>query len=94
MFSTTYVDLTVPVVRETFCDRKASDYVNQVDLYIGGTEHAVGHLLYSRMWTKVMYDLGLIGYDEPQATGEPGDDTRCKRFSEFYGVQFRNKCIR
>ena len=50
---------------QTFCDRKASDYWNQVDLYIGGTEHAVGHLLYSRMWTKVLFDLGLIGYQEP-----------------------------
>ncbi|MEO7309752.1 MAG: class I tRNA ligase family protein [Chitinophagaceae bacterium] len=50
---------------ETFCDRSASDYWNQVDLYIGGTEHAVGHLLYSRLWTKVLYDLGHIGYDEP-----------------------------
>ena len=50
---------------ETFCDRKASDYWNQVDLYIGGTEHAVGHLLYSRMWTKVLFDLELIGFDEP-----------------------------
>lgn len=50
---------------KTFCDRKASDYWNQVDLYIGGTEHAVGHLLYSRMWTKVLFDLGLIGFDEP-----------------------------
>ncbi len=49
----------------TFCDRKASDYWGQVDVYIGGTEHAVGHLLYSRMWTKVLYDLGLIGFDEP-----------------------------
>ena len=49
----------------TFCDRSASDYWNQVDLYVGGTEHAVGHLLYSRMWTKVLYDLGLIGFDEP-----------------------------
>jgi leucyl-tRNA synthetase len=49
----------------TFCDRKASDYWGQVDLYIGGTEHAVGHLLYSRMWTKVLYDLGHIGFDEP-----------------------------
>ncbi|MFN8252554.1 MAG: class I tRNA ligase family protein [Ferruginibacter sp.] len=48
-----------------FCSRSASDYWNQVDLYIGGTEHAVGHLLYSRMWTKVLFDLGLIGYDEP-----------------------------
>lgn len=50
---------------ETFCDRKASDYWNQVDVYIGGTEHAVGHLLYSRMWTKVLFDLGYIGFDEP-----------------------------
>jgi leucyl-tRNA synthetase len=48
-----------------FCSREISDYWNQVDLYIGGTEHAVGHLLYSRMWTKVLFDLGLIGYDEP-----------------------------
>lgn len=50
---------------EAFCDRKVSDYWGQVDLYIGGTEHAVGHLLYSRMWTKVLYDLGHIGHDEP-----------------------------
>lgn len=50
---------------KAFCDRKASDYWNQVDLYIGGTEHAVGHLLYSRMWTKVLYDLGYIGFNEP-----------------------------
>ncbi|MGN6508367.1 MAG: leucine--tRNA ligase, partial [Chitinophaga sp.] len=49
----------------TFCDRKISDYWGQVDLYIGGTEHAVGHLLYSRMWTKALYDLGFIGFDEP-----------------------------
>ncbi len=54
-----------PHNNKTFCDRNASDYWNQVDLYIGGTEHAVGHLLYSRMWTKVLYDLGFIGFDEP-----------------------------
>lgn len=54
-----------PHNNQSFCDRKASDYWNQVDLYIGGTEHAVGHLLYSRMWTKVLFDLGHIGYDEP-----------------------------
>ena len=50
---------------QTFCDRAVSDYWNQVDLYIGGTEHAVGHLLYSRMWTKALCDLGHIGFDEP-----------------------------
>lgn len=50
---------------QEFCSRAASDYWGQVDLYIGGTEHAVGHLLYSRMWTKALFDLGLIGHDEP-----------------------------
>ncbi len=54
-----------PHNRETFCDRRASDYWNQVDVYIGGTEHAVGHLLYSRMWTKFLYDMDLISFDEP-----------------------------
>lgn len=48
-----------------FVSKKAADYWNQVDLYVGGTEHAVGHLLYSRMWTKVLYDLGYISFDEP-----------------------------
>lgn len=48
-----------------FASRQATDYWNQVDLYVGGTEHAVGHLLYSRMWTKALYDLGYIGFEEP-----------------------------
>jgi leucyl-tRNA synthetase len=50
---------------QAFCSKKASDYWGQVDLYIGGTEHAVGHLLYSRMWTKALFDLGHISFDEP-----------------------------
>ena len=54
-----------PTNTTEFCSRQASDYWGQVDLYIGGTEHAVGHLLYSRMWTKALYDLGHIGFDEP-----------------------------
>lgn len=54
-----------PKNETVFCDRKASDYWGQVDIYIGGTEHAVGHLLYSRMWTKILFDLGHVGYDEP-----------------------------
>ena len=48
-----------------FAGKAATDYWNQVDLYIGGTEHAVGHLLYSRMWTKVLYDLGHLSFNEP-----------------------------
>jgi leucyl-tRNA synthetase len=54
-----------PHNNEAFCNKKVSDYWNQVDLYIGGTEHAVGHLLYSRLWTKVLFDLGHISFDEP-----------------------------
>ncbi|HEY4337280.1 MAG TPA: class I tRNA ligase family protein, partial [Puia sp.] len=54
-----------PQNEEAFCSRAASDYWGQVDLYIGGTEHAVGHLLYSRMWTKFLFDRGYIGHDEP-----------------------------
>jgi len=54
-----------PHNQNEFCSRTASDYWNQVDVYIGGTEHAVGHLLYSRMWTKFLFDLGLISFDEP-----------------------------
>jgi leucyl-tRNA synthetase len=54
-----------PHNNERFADKKATDYWNQVDVYIGGTEHAVGHLLYSRLWTKILYDLGYISFDEP-----------------------------
>jgi leucyl-tRNA synthetase len=50
---------------QVFCDKNVSAYWNQVDLYVGGTEHAVGHLLYSRMWTKALYDLSYITFDEP-----------------------------
>ncbi len=46
-------------------DRKKVDYWLPVDLYIGGAEHAVMHLLYSRFYTHVMYDAGLIGFKEP-----------------------------
>lgn len=42
----------------------AVNYWQQVDLYIGGSEHATGHLLYSRFWQKFMFDLGLVPYDE------------------------------
>jgi len=50
-----------------FVDAEACKYWQQVDLYVGGTEHAVGHLLYSRFWTKVLFDLGYINFEEPFA---------------------------
>nr|MBQ5605145.1 leucine--tRNA ligase [Bacteroidales bacterium] len=45
--------------------KEANEYWRQVDLYIGGTEHATGHLIYSRFWNKFLFDLGYICEDEP-----------------------------
>ena len=47
-----------------FASKEALDYWKQVDLYVGGTEHAVGHLLYSRFWNHFMFDLGLVPESE------------------------------
>jgi leucyl-tRNA synthetase len=60
-----YLRYLDPKNDQAFCDRSASDYWGPVDVYIGGAEHAVGHLLYSRMWCKALFDLGHIGFDEP-----------------------------
>ncbi|HLR37148.1 MAG TPA: leucine--tRNA ligase [Chitinophagaceae bacterium] len=54
-----------PHNNQEFASKEATEYWNQVDVYVGGTEHAVGHLLYSRLWTKVLFDLGYINFEEP-----------------------------
>ena len=46
-------------------DKQVNAYWRQVNLYIGGTEHATGHLIYSRFWNKFLYDLGYVCEDEP-----------------------------
>jgi leucyl-tRNA synthetase len=51
--------------KEAFAGKKAIDYWNQIDLYIGGAEHTTGHLLYFRFWTKFLYDLGYLPFQEP-----------------------------
>ncbi len=50
---------------EELVSREKADRYLPVDMYIGGVEHAVLHLLYSRFWTKFLYDIGVIGFDEP-----------------------------
>ncbi len=57
-----YID---PDNEEIFCDKKKENYWMPVDLYIGGAEHTVLHLLYARFWHKVLYDLGYVSTDEP-----------------------------
>lgn len=57
-----YVD---PNNDKVFGDKKLLDHWLPVDLYIGGPEHAVGHLIYSRIWTKYLHQKGYISFDEP-----------------------------
>jgi leucyl-tRNA synthetase len=45
--------------------KQAVDYWQNIDLYIGGSEHATGHLLYFRFWTKFLHDIGVVPFDEP-----------------------------
>jgi leucyl-tRNA synthetase len=54
-----------PTNDKVFAGKEALDYWKDVDLYIGGSEHATGHLLYSRFWCKVMKDLGYVSPEEP-----------------------------
>ncbi|MSP09068.1 MAG: leucine--tRNA ligase [Flavobacteriaceae bacterium] len=60
-----FLRYTDPNNTEVFASKEALKYWQQVDLYVGGSEHATGHLLYSRFWTKFLFDLGYITWDEP-----------------------------
>ncbi|MEM6829982.1 MAG: leucine--tRNA ligase [Bacteroidota bacterium] len=53
-----------PKNEEEFCSKDALNYWQEVDFYMGGSEHATGHLLYSRFWTKFLYDRGYIQVEE------------------------------
>lgn len=52
---------------EALVGKQANAYWQQVDLYLGGSEHATGHLIYSRFWNKFLFDLGVVCKDEPFA---------------------------
>ncbi len=60
-----YLRFIDPKNDRAFASREALEYWMPVDLYVGGAEHAVLHLLYSRFWHKVLYDIGVVGTKEP-----------------------------
>ena len=82
-----------------FADKKALDYWGQVDVYIGGAEHAVAHLLYARLWIKVLHDLGYLGFDEPfkklinqgKITGDSRFVYRLRNTNQFVSAGLKDK---
>lgn len=60
-----YLRYMDPKNDKTLVGKDANEYWRNVDLYIGGTEHATGHLIYSRFWNKFLFDLGLVCEEEP-----------------------------
>jgi leucyl-tRNA synthetase len=60
-----YLRYMDPENDEALVSKEANEYWQDVDLYIGGTEHATGHLIYSRYWNKFLYDIGWVCKDEP-----------------------------
>ena len=60
-----YLRYMDPHNNEALVSKQADEYWRNVDLYIGGTEHATGHLIYSRFWNKFLYDLGISCEQEP-----------------------------
>jgi len=60
-----FLRYTDPNNSVAFASKESLDYWQAVDLYVGGSEHATGHLLYSRFWTKFLFDLGYLTWDEP-----------------------------
>ena len=81
-----------PHNEKAFADKKNIDYWGQADVYIGGAEHAVAHLLYSRLWVKILYDLGYLSFDEPfRKLINQGKITGDSRF--VYRIRNRNMFV-
>lgn len=75
-----------------FAGKKELDYWGQVDVYVGGSEHAVAHLLYSRLWVKILRDLGYLNFDEPfKKLINQGKITGDSRF--VYRIRDTNKFV-
>jgi leucyl-tRNA synthetase len=87
-----FLRFTDPNNDKEFAGREGLDYWGQVDVYIGGSEHAVAHLLYARLWTKVLHDLGYVNFDEPfKKLINQGKITGDSRF--VYRVRGTNKFV-
>jgi leucyl-tRNA synthetase len=79
--------------------KEANEYWENVDLYIGGTEHATGHLVYSRFWNKFLYDMGLVCKNEPfkklvnqgMIQGRSNFVYRVKGTNQFVSYNLRNE---
>lgn len=95
-YSLRYMD---PNNSERYFSKEANDYWQNVDLYIGGSEHATGHLLYSRFTTKFLFDLGLCCKDEPyqklinqgMIQGRSNFVYRIKGTNKFVSYNLRNE---
>ena len=87
-----FLRYTDPHNDKAFADKKALDYWGQVDVYVGGSEHAVAHLLYARLWVKILHDLGILNFDEPfKKLINQGKITGDSRF--VYRVRGTNKFV-
>src|SRR4029077_11560245 len=86
-----------PHNQKEFADEKAIEYWKNVDLYIGGSEHATGHLLYVRFWTKFLFDIGLIPFEEPAKKlinqGMIQGESRFIHYKTFGNPTFRDNRI-
>ncbi|AOW20903.1 class I tRNA ligase family protein [Urechidicola croceus] len=80
-----------PTNSKKFASKKALDYWQDVDLYIGGSEHATGHLLYARFWQKFLFDLDLVPVDEfAKKLINQGMITGTSAFVYGFGVGIKN----
>ena len=94
-----YLRYMDPNNSEALVSEKANSYWRNVDLYIGGTEHATGHLVYSRFWNKFLFDLGLSCEDEPfkklvnqgMIQGRSNFVYRIKGTNNFVSLNFKDR---
>ncbi|MFA5782542.1 MAG: leucine--tRNA ligase, partial [Bacteroidales bacterium] len=93
-----YMDSENP---DELVSKKANEYWENVDLYIGGAEHATGHLMYARFWNKFLFDLGLVCKEEPfkklinqgMIQGRSSIIYRKKETNKFYSYSSLTKTI-